>query len=446
MSFIQDHAIMSSSITSGSSPAAPAAPAQLSPSPFRILDLPIELVLGVISFVDHGEAVLFSLTCKAARGVVFGASYGKSSLRALSLSDELAPFAKRLAFLELLAWDLPYHFVCRRCRKLHSHRRLLEVEAEAEDDPEDARPDPVVSHRRLDPARRGLLAFGPLWPQYAFSFDDARAALLGLGPGPGRPLALPIPQLAVSTGWKLARLGAACNNPDRLYGYAKLDAEAVWREGRLCFHKAQRVLVQPDKAEAFLRRSASSPLEHVFQPCPHASSLWSAFSQFDLFPAASYRRSRRPPCVRESVSLLADRLARRYGLDRACGPEGWDPLSIPDRVLPGCAFCATEAVLTVHNHGREGVEIVLDAYQDLGDCATAPPTRSTGNWLLCCSPESHLCYQNAAKRRRFHPAVDLSVFPTRAGKSAQKDGSAPSARDIWELHEHERRARLASAS
>ncbi|XXH04920.1 hypothetical protein Hte_011342 [Hypoxylon texense] len=474
-----------SSLGSSSVEVAEVAQAQSPASPtFRMLDLPTELVLSIISCMDHGEAILFSLASRAARDVVSGASYGKSSLDALNDDP-----AKRLAFLELLARDLPYHFVCRRCRKLHSHRRLLE-----DDDP-DARhgEPPAMSHRRLDPARKGLLTFGPLWPQYAFSIDDARAAVSQqqqqqhhhhhhhhhhqLLPRLGRyrQPAHPVPQLSLRTPWKLARLGASCGNPELLYGYAKLDAEAVWtpaataagggggggpsRTGRLCLHKAQRVLVRPDRAPAFLRRGASAPPEHVFRPCPHdvdggGGGLWSAFAPLELLPAA-----RRPPrgsgsgsgSVLESVSALADRVARRYGLDRACGPEGWDASSISDHLLPGCAFCMTETVLTIHNHGREGVEIILDAYQDLGDCAAAAAaaTASTGedsNWLVCCSRDTHIVFQNATRRRQVHPAVDLSMFPTRAGKSAQGDPSAPSAKDIWELHEHERRARLALAS
>ncbi|KAI1777670.1 hypothetical protein F4818DRAFT_321164 [Hypoxylon cercidicola] len=411
---------------------APPGSAAQAPGAFRILDLPTELVRGVLSFVDRGEALLFSMTCRAAHSVVFGEHAPNTRTRSVG-SDE-----QQFAFLELLARDLPYHFVCDRCRMLHSHRRLLEDE---EEDGSTARGDEslVASlRRRPDPGRGGLVTFGPLWPQHGIGFDEARAALERNRAPPGSgPRA--VPQLAVATGWKRARLGASCNNPDLIYGYVKLDAEAVvTAEGALHLHRTHRALIAPGSAASFLRTNAEAPMEHVFQPCRHRNA-----SQ-DLFPvgprlAAALKRGR---SVREMLALVAEALA---GCRAAapCGPEGFDAASLPDVTLAGCLDCMTEYVVTLHNHGRAGVEIVADSYQDFDACA-APDDFS---WLQFSTRGSYFDQlelrfaKRFASTRKLHTPVRPSEFPTPAGRSAQKHPSAPSPRDIWELHDYERRAR-----
>ncbi|KAI1769592.1 hypothetical protein GGR53DRAFT_473256 [Hypoxylon sp. FL1150] len=417
---------------------------------FPILDMPVELVLDVLKFMDRGDILAFSLTCKTAHGFVFESknpereNLGKECARILRNGSfqTATPFAEQFAFLEKLVIDLPYHFICKRCRKLHDHRSLLchnegEVEGEVEGEGE-GEGEPAMSHCLPDPNAKGLLTFGPLWPQHAFAWDDAYEAMMQRF---NSSFVLPVPQLTMAADWKLARLGPTCDNPDFLHGYVKLDTEAVFARDKLCLHKTQRVVVQADRLAAFLQR-CQAPMEHVFRPCPHKESLGLMFAL--LFKESVLQRR---ATVFEVVSEIIAQVGRR-GLDGwqlnegegAPSPSPLHPYGLP---LYGCRYCATDFMLTIHNHGRGGVEIILDAYQDLGDCGTTHPGKvGDNNWSLCCGAGYDFSYDSVYERRDAHPAVRPDLFRTRPGKSAMRLSTAPYSSDVFALGEHERKARF----
>ncbi|KAI6092499.1 hypothetical protein F4821DRAFT_224187 [Hypoxylon rubiginosum] len=434
---------------------------------FRILDLPSELVLAILSFMDRSEVLLFSLTCKVAHNFVFGKdpeeenpreSLGEECVRILRNGSFATPtpFAQQFAFLTQLSRDLPYTFVCERCRKLHSHRSLLWY------GDGDGADQPIMSHCYPDPQRKGLMTFGPLWPQHAFTWDAAYdAMMIRLNSSH----VLPIPQLSLSTDWKLARLGASCNNPGFIHGYVKLDTEAVFAKDKLFLHKTQRVIVQPDRLLEFLERSLA-PMEQVLRPCPHAESLGRMFAQLFAVDVLDDLRGRNTAVYDAVAQVLRAVVRTRDAGESFYTYYGWTPRSATETEetaaveallypnglpMSGCRACITDFLLTVHNHGRGGVEVVLDAYQDLGDCGSTHPGKvGDRNWILGCgggggssSPDDRLDFDSVRERRQAYPAVDIDMFPTRPGRSALEHLTAPFAVDVFHLGDYERKARLA---
>ncbi|KAI1406615.1 hypothetical protein F4819DRAFT_439731 [Hypoxylon fuscum] len=392
---------------------------------FRILDLPAELVFGILSFLDHGEVALFSLTCKVASLLIRDSDFGKiclASLHSALLTRQDSPFQRPKLFLQLLAKDLPYHFVCQRCLKLHSHRSLIQ--------------DPVRSHQRLD-LSNGLMTFGPLWPQYAFSSDEICEVLRYHHTS--KASGLPLSHLAISTDWKLARLGASCNNPNYTHGYAKLDTEAVIVNNNLFFHKTQRILLLPGDVKVFIENNSRTAMEQVFNSCCHGVRLQSCFYP-DLRDISWGQHISKNISVRDMISGIISMTTNRLrvkGRDTFRSSPGYPG-------LPGCRHCITDELITMHNHGREGVEIIFDVFQDLGQCM--PPILVSSNWAYCWSRDVDLGFNSVRKRRQTHREVDPSIFPTPPGRSAREHPSKPSAQDMWELGEHERQAKRRARS
>ncbi|KAI2639842.1 hypothetical protein GGS26DRAFT_287353 [Hypomontagnella submonticulosa] len=405
-------------------------PAQLGmKGPFRILDLPAELILCILSFLGSKEVVLFSLTCKDVSRFVRGAKFGRLHLdalhRALQRDEEnLEPGYERVEFLHLLSQDHPRLFMCYRCCKLHQsltgEDRLIPQDSDLGN--EDIK------------EWKGELVFGPLWPQYTISHPaafgitaDNRATL-----GPGYPGT----QLSISTDWKLARLGTFCNNPDFIHGYVKLDTEAVVVNGSLLFHKTQRILLLPERVKPFFKCMAFYRMEQVFTSCCHNSDLDHTFRPF---LSTIHWNDFDKIGVRDTISGFIKMTHYQMLLSEPPGVDGWDmeALELHPDSLAGCNRCTTEYAVTIHNHGRAGVEIILDVFQDFGDS-------SSPKWQNCCFDSQGTAFNTVLQRRRDpgYGAVDPRIFPTPPGKSAKEHPSAPATRDMEDLHEHERRAML----
>ncbi|KAL7626688.1 hypothetical protein AAE478_003462 [Parahypoxylon ruwenzoriense] len=392
---------------------------------FRILDLSMELVLMILSFLSHEEIVLFSLTCKTASRLF--CHLWPPHPKGGGSQPPWMP-SGRFMFLDLLSVDLPYHFVCNRCRKLHSHRGLT-LGGQC---PRHNSIVVVRSHRYR--IHKGTMTFGPLWPQYAFSHNEAREVMLCDRYGP--ECGLPISHLSISTDWKLARLGTACNNPYFIHGYVKLDTEAVVMYRSLFFHKIQRIWLLPDKLKSFLNYNVDRAIEQVFKSCCHETNIKASFS-----PGLHILDWRRLDgmCVRDTISEFQCMAQRSARLPQPAGLEGWDTDNFDSRpqTLGGCRHCMTDYAFTIHNHGRAGVEIIFDVFQDLGSC----DSKTCNKWAYCWG-DVYLDYPSSIHRRQTYPVIHPRLFPTAPGKSAKGHPSAPTPEDIWELHEYERRARL----
>ncbi|KAI0145883.1 hypothetical protein F4776DRAFT_608349 [Hypoxylon sp. NC0597] len=394
-----------------------------------ILQLPRELIAAILSFLGDADAVSFSLTCKAAFKIFPSVPFSKDRLQRLSrvvierdngrgLWVELNP--SRREFLRALTYDYPRLFLCRRCWTLHESltgecRPAQHIAATIRD------------HCRRRP--RGLMTFGPLWPNYAFTFDEARRVVERVYHGPR--FGLPLSHLNISTDWKLAKLGAACSNPQFFHGYVKLDTEAVVIDGALFFHNIQRILLLPEKVLPLFRTSAAS---EAFTFCCHMNDFLNAFKPpIDAPTLRFFGRS-----VNSAISSIINMAQDGVGLPEPAGLDGWDldTLNLHMGSLAGCTECTTDYAITVHNHGRAGVEIVSDAFQDLGGCA--PPDRKWEHCWHSCLP---VRYNYVIQRRRDHFLVNPEIFPTRPGTSAIKHPSAPTVQDLWESHEYERATR-----
>ncbi|KAI1644760.1 uncharacterized protein F4817DRAFT_345649 [Daldinia loculata] len=402
-----------------------------------LLTLPVELVLYILSLLDPKHVALFSLTCRASSSLVRGTDYGKICLASIhsALHTDLDQASlERTEFLHHLVKDLPHLFVCKRCSKLH--RNLVSLVEEG--------PDALKSSTSIR-RQKGLMTFGTLWPQYAFTCKQGREAIMNYSNGMESNLATS--HLSISTDWKLRRLGTSCNNPDFIHGYVKLDTEAAVVNDNLYFHKIQRILLLPDRVKPFLKANASSPMEQVFQSCWHGTEFRSTFRPFlDLLDWNGLHKM----SVHDTISKFATMAHERLFLMKPAGLDGYDldGFSLRNYPLAGCKHCTTENTTTIHNHGRGGVEIVSDTYQDLGDCIDDVirdyDSYVDNEWGYCWSGLSYE-YRILLSRRQEHPPVNPRIFLTRPGTSAVHHPSAPSIQDIWELHDHDREARLRSS-
>ncbi|KAI0840642.1 hypothetical protein F5Y06DRAFT_263249 [Hypoxylon sp. FL0890] len=405
-----------------------------------VLRLPPELVLEILEFLDPAYVVLFSLTCKAAFNLFRRAPFSKSHLWSISTEANTPPWGlilrhgpmgpSRGEFLELLTYDHPHLFICQRCLKLHkyptSECRLAQHTAAWIRDRRNFRP-------------KGLMTFGPLWPQYAFTFDEARAVVERACNGP--QYGLPLSHFSISTNWKLARLGTACSNPEFLHGYVKLDTEAVVVGGCLFFHRIHRILLLPEKVMPLVNRITTASIlgnkmGEVFTYCHHKANVRDAF---DLSPVSRFWHPFTRNSVSSVISSVITNAQRRVGLPEPAGLDGWDLDAFSTRVysFSGCCKCTTDYAITVHNHGRAGVEIVSDAIQDLGHCANPNDCK----WEQCWYSALEVRYHDFMDRQRHYPMIGLEMFPTRPGVSAIKHPSAPTISDLWDTHEHERHVR-----
>ncbi|KAI1448390.1 hypothetical protein F5Y02DRAFT_376018 [Annulohypoxylon stygium] len=393
--------------------------------PCRILDLPPELVLHILSFLEPPQIILFSLTCKSAYSLLNGSAFGKYCLSYVKkeLRDcSRQPFGKESAldmrydFLRLLADDRLNRFVCLHCAKLHPN---LTGESR------NAHHNSAIIRDRLSARPRGVMSFGPIWPNYAITFDEACAAAKKGSPE----------KLAISTDWKLARLWSSCYNPDMIHGYIKLDTEAVVVDGSLFFHKVQRLLLRPEKVMPFCRTSKSYLMEEVFKSCNHSGQFRYAFQPslsafaWDRLDKLSVHRT-----IQEFI-----RMAHwKRMVDDPPKLDGWDldRINLEPHMYAGCCQCVTDNTITIHSHGRAGVEIIADTYQNFGDLADP----QNHNWESCWFNQLNRVYRSILIRRLDYPLVDLAIFPTPPGRSAIKHPSAPSVDDMWELHEHDRAA------
>ncbi|KAI0883437.1 uncharacterized protein GGS22DRAFT_167000 [Annulohypoxylon maeteangense] len=403
------------------------------PGPCRILDLPPELVFEILSFLDPPYVILFSLTCKATRRLISSTPHGKFCLSYVQkgLRDcRREPIGSestsdpRYKFLQLLADDNLHRFVCLRCAKLHQN---LTGESR------NAHHNSAIIRDRLISRPRGAMTFGPLWPKYVITFDEAREILKGTLNKPRNKL--PIPPLAISTDWKLARLWSSCYNPEFIHGYVKLDTEATVVDGSLYFHKVQRILLQPEKVKPFFSASKSWLMEELFKSCTHSGQFRYAFQpSLSSFSWNSLDKTGVHRMIAELIAMAHWKVL----LAEPSRLEGWDldKLELQSYSLTGCCQCVTDNSITIHSHGRGGVEIVADVFQNLGDLTKS----SDRKWEACWHNRLDEVYRSILVRRSDHPIIDPSIFFTPPGRSARKHPSAPSVNDVWELHEHDREA------
>ncbi|KAI1393853.1 uncharacterized protein F4822DRAFT_386146 [Hypoxylon trugodes] len=395
-----------------------------------ILDLPVELLFRVLSFLDPAPILLFSLTCKGTLHFVQASDLWEpcfSTLHRVLQTREEHVSLQRYEFLQLLADDHPHSFVCRRCMKLH--RNIVEGGRYAQ------LGSIPISGRRRGASSQGLMTFGHLWPQYAFSIEEALKVVIPRED----PRPIQLPEFSISTDWKLARLGTSCNNPDFIHGYVKLDNEGIAVGGHLHLHRVQRVLLLAEKVVPFFEANTPSSMEQVFRFCRHHTDIMSSFG--DPLPPYFFEGLNKAG-VYNAITTLALIAPKKALLEEPTGTHGLiiDKSKLFEGIMPGCSQCSTDHVMTIHNHGRAGVEIVVDVYQDLGFLSS-----THRGWDYCWTGNIEHKYRGVISRRRDFPAISFDLFPTALGRSARAHPSAPSIQDVWELHEHERSARLGSA-
>lgn len=410
---------------------------QSAPSPrLSILDLPLELVWHIIHFLDPAEITTFSITCKAAlklarstRYGVIGASVLQRPLQAGVESTVMRQL--RVKFLHGLIQDKKSAFFCPNCAKVHSYQSLVcKGQAVFIFNRSLALTQPSTASKHRATLIQGIMTFGPFWPEYAFTYEDARQALSKIK----RSQAVShLPRFAISTNWKLSKLGTHCTNPDAICGYVKLDTEAMVTEGRLIQHTTHRVLLNEDAVVPFFKASKLTKRGPFFKGCCHEIDInllfypplnqlvWSFLDQLneqtDGYEVADHLS---PMALRKASFIL-----------ESARLEGWDmqEMNINPYILAGCSGCWTETAITIHNHRQSGIEIVFDVFQCLFD-GEKPHGK---HWQHSWGGNLKMEFQDAASRRLEHGQVHPAAFRTPPGKSLQRHHSAPSRKDIEAL-------------
>ncbi|KAI2626478.1 hypothetical protein GGR54DRAFT_591100 [Hypoxylon sp. NC1633] len=431
-------------------------------SPFTKENMPKKILEAILSLLDQAELTLFSLTCKDALKIVRGLDFGKESVsqieQALRPCDEELNY-QRTKFLTLLADDHPYLYVCENCAKLHTYHHSFKV---LNEDGESTL-NTINNIRGLrDPSCKGLITFGPLWPQWHMPFHAVRLIIMKacaryntpkfvnpvlvmntLAPNAAPVFVVPeldmngrvrpaiptfeVPELTLSDDWQLRKLGNKCVNTDAAHGFVKLDVEAVIVRRCLFLHRIHRVVLYPQFLEKFLSDQWCSDNGPFFRACGHEFKLNNCFwpKIGDYF---GYQQGI-PRSVDSTVNMLARMAKSAAKLPEAPGPEGWDMSRYPRNpdTLPGCADCLTDCAVTIHHHPAGfggGVEVVFDVFQELGTCDGS--MEDSRGWALAWNGQQQLKYNSASARRKDgYKQVDPRIFPTRPGRSGRDPAEEP---------------------
>lgn len=321
---------------------------------------------------------------------------------------------ERWAFLKELEIQVPHLELCHYCRIFHPRSTSV-----AESVWRDISSDTSINWEADCNAKE--VHFRRLGINWGFGFRDVYAVMMN------RTISgqhgIPLDDLCISTDWFFAKayknLHNASRSPFRRFvSYAKLDTEAIIRKKSLLVHRIQRLWVPIHlQGTDVLIRYGPGDMAGDFKICMHHGPMSGEMINNLTIP------------LREGIKyVLAARLV----------PESIEDGPLP-HIVKRCEDCPTEYSITFHVHDSNSLEIVLDVWQNLGDChsPTAP------GWLNCwgmLNPRLSDTPDETARNSWYQAKVgyvaDATVFPTPGWKSeAAHSSSAPVLREFAQLQE-----------
>ncbi|CAJ2506092.1 Uu.00g002220.m01.CDS01 [Anthostomella pinea] len=352
--------------------------------------IPQEAILILVSsHLDWRDCVVLTLTCKDLRQSVL--DYHK-----LYLSYWRDLQERRILIYWKFLWQsanrLP-GFVCTACCRFHTQQSI---------DAADQLAINAVMVRDGDQAVMGDVVNDP-----CSDFQHAKDLILhGFKQS---PRSLPIEDLNRSSKWEYTELGHATMPSVRVRAYIKSDTNAVVDLGHLILHRTRRMWVpQHAVTDSFSNGSLRFRFKHHFRPCAHVADLSTFYSR----PALEY------PSETTGVSS-----GQREGKHWAQFGHTW-------WIQGKCPECATNYGFTMHSHGKSGVEIVFDTYQDLG----RPSDRAAHGGVECRhryrGTDWVYWYYRVPRRYDVLPLILHRSFRTDMGEPANWHPSAPKEDDL----------------
>ncbi|ETS85003.1 hypothetical protein PFICI_03028 [Pestalotiopsis fici W106-1] len=387
--------------------------------PKTILDLPTELIGMIQQELPLYDAIKLGLASRRLHRATDPRLWAKvrcsiqndknRGVKYVAKGDDLVHDEERWAFLKGLEPQVPHLELCHYCRIFHPRATLQDQSLWR------AAPTGVEWALTCDNKEVHFRRLGIEW---GFGFRDIYAIMTNHALS--RQHGIPLSDLCISTDWTFVKayknLHNASRSPfKRFVSYTKLDTEAIIHHGHLQVHRIQRLWVPIHlQGTDVLIRYGAGDLAGDFKICMHHG------------PQSGEMISNFTIPLREGLKyVLAERSVSGSNQD---GP-------LP-RIIKRCEDCPTEYSISFHVHGEKSVEIVLDVWQNLGDCQFAQATGWFQNlahnqfpmipgWLNCwgmLNPRVCDIVTDEAARTSWHQSAahyvaDASVFPTPAWKS-----------------------------
>ena len=336
-----------------------------------IQSLPLELLLSICDFLPPSGAICLALTCRSAyralkqnqklafQAVAWPGVYQWDVLHIdifhPAIDDENVA-RERLTVLQLLEKDLPGRYLCHYCLRL----RVSSENPGLKD---------YCMHNDDRCARR---AHGMPFP-YHFTFFHVQMIMKRYRHGPS--FGCPVSVLDISSSW--TKVNGEYESPFRSPAtFKKFDAHPLLYKGQLLLHRTYRYWWTSYSVWGQLR--------------PFYEAPWSPIKLCDHMIAGH-----------EGESYLNEFLTVLENLRRAM-EKGNSTENCFKSPLKSCSICSTEFVATFHNHGVNGVEMVVDAWQTLGT-GQSPSQPGFGS-----------CYETACRtsyeRPNYHYSVHLQAI------------------------------------
>lgn len=284
--------------------------------------------MDIGDLLDTASLAAASMSCKRLHANL---SHSWRNLRLISLPRcERQPLEKgRLDFLRRLARDDPRYYLCLFCRKLKPLSTYI---------PLSNRQDIVFSNCTCQAIEWNLM-----W-NIDIDFHDAYLAIDNHFYRTG----LPLSTLAYSSPWKpcptnktspnLIPVGNNKNNILHEHWFRKVDTTPHIHEDQLILNVQRRQWFHPTTRTA-LRARKPGIGAHTFGICTHLCLPWTK------------------PDVPTSIHAVLKSIPRRpVRPTKSCSR------------MRGCGYCPTNYTITVFDHVRLGVEVVVDSWHNLGFC------------------------------------------------------------------------------
>lgn len=330
--------------------------------------------------------------------------------------DDLVHDEERWTFLKGHEPQVPHLELCHYCRIFHP-RAALEHQSLWRPAPTGVEWASACDIKEVQFRRLGI--------EWGFGFRDIYAVMTNHALS--RQHGISLADLCISTDWTFVKayknLHNASRSPfKRFVSYTKLDTEAVIRSDHLLVHRIQRLWVPIHlQGTDVLVRYGAGDLAGDFKICMHHGPQSNEMINNFTIP------------LRDGLKYV---LAERFVSGR--NPDG--PLP---RIIKRCEDCPTEYSISFHVHNDESIEIVLDVWQNLGDCQFPLAPGWSQNlaqnqfplvpgWLNCwgmlnpriCDISHDETALTAWHQSNAHYVADASIFSTPAWKSEVAHRSA----------------------
>jgi len=336
---------------------------------FRLGELPADVLLCIVDYLSASDSATLSLVCYSL--------YDRLRSRTHSLLRQQKGNAEWMEFLQMLEGTLADHELCFTWRIFHKRR--------------------VQSGKRLEGPKHDWLLLQIRGPSkflqcyervqilfgydYELGFGEVRLAMDRHRYRP--PFGIELSDLTISTNWlPLAR-----------------EARALW----LAYRKFNRTLAIP----CFQRLEVQPRI--VDNQLLHTKQMVSFLKESHrLQRRTALHRCEFKACPHQwGHGLYGDDMTRALSAALlAITRKGWKHQQVVSSGVYRCSECSTDFDVTIHNHVRDGVEVILDTWQNLGTCRTPWDE----GWSQCWGSWDKVTLAGSVDRKSFGTLISAPAF------------------------------------